>query len=251
MVGTWASHSELDSDSLPNSMRFQKPNISFRLLAFDYRLSAAAAPSVKASCPFLLFYLKKLSIIEGKVEEEAPLASWDSASSDNDRMISTRSMKPLLFLLAVMTVIFFDAAHDTDLFSLVLFGMPGYFLMGAFVIPQLIETSRGSVSFSPIFLCFWGKLARVNYLTFGVSRIQGGNLKLADFGLDLSFSNDHNGNLTNRVLTLWYRAPQLFIAVVVQINKRRSKRKENKYERGFKSVTLLSETGSGESLSTR
>lgn len=32
-----------------------------------------------------------------------------------------------------------------------------------------------------------------------------GNLKLADFGLARSFSNDHNGNLTNRVITLWYR----------------------------------------------
>ena len=32
-----------------------------------------------------------------------------------------------------------------------------------------------------------------------------GVLKLADFGLARSFSNDHNGNLTNRVITLWYR----------------------------------------------
>lgn len=32
-----------------------------------------------------------------------------------------------------------------------------------------------------------------------------GTLKLADFGLARSFSNDHNGNLTNRVITLWYR----------------------------------------------
>ncbi|ONM23207.1 Cyclin-dependent kinase C-2 [Zea mays] len=31
-----------------------------------------------------------------------------------------------------------------------------------------------------------------------------GNLKLADFGLARSFSSDHNGNLTNRVITLWY-----------------------------------------------
>ncbi|GAB4835324.1 Cyclin-dependent kinase C-2 [Ancistrocladus abbreviatus] len=36
-----------------------------------------------------------------------------------------------------------------------------------------------------------------------------GNLKLADFGLARSFSNDHNGNLTNRVITLWYRPPEL------------------------------------------
>lgn len=32
-----------------------------------------------------------------------------------------------------------------------------------------------------------------------------GMLKLADFGLARSFSSDHNGNLTNRVITLWYR----------------------------------------------
>ena len=32
-----------------------------------------------------------------------------------------------------------------------------------------------------------------------------GNLKLADFGLARSFSSDHNANLTNRVITLWYR----------------------------------------------
>jgi len=32
-----------------------------------------------------------------------------------------------------------------------------------------------------------------------------GNLKLADFGLARSFSNDQNANLTNRVITLWYR----------------------------------------------
>ena len=32
-----------------------------------------------------------------------------------------------------------------------------------------------------------------------------GNLKLADFGLARSFANDHNANLTNRVITLWYR----------------------------------------------
>jgi len=32
-----------------------------------------------------------------------------------------------------------------------------------------------------------------------------GNLKLADFGLARSYSHDHTGNLTNRVITLWYR----------------------------------------------
>nr|DAD29254.1 TPA_asm: hypothetical protein HUJ06_030722 [Nelumbo nucifera] len=38
-----------------------------------------------------------------------------------------------------------------------------------------------------------------------------GNLKLADFGLARSFSNDHNGHLTNRVITLWYRPPELLL----------------------------------------
>ncbi|XAR60281.1 Cyclin-dependent kinase [Bertholletia excelsa] len=38
-----------------------------------------------------------------------------------------------------------------------------------------------------------------------------GNLKLADFGLARSFSNDHNGSLTNRVITLWYRPPELLL----------------------------------------
>ncbi|PWA67853.1 serine/threonine-protein kinase Rad53 [Artemisia annua] len=38
-----------------------------------------------------------------------------------------------------------------------------------------------------------------------------GNLKLADFGLARSYSIDHNGNLTNRVITLWYRPPELLL----------------------------------------
>ncbi|KDP36429.1 hypothetical protein JCGZ_08698 [Jatropha curcas] len=38
-----------------------------------------------------------------------------------------------------------------------------------------------------------------------------GNLKLADFGLARSFSSDHTGNLTNRVITLWYRPPELLL----------------------------------------
>lgn len=38
-----------------------------------------------------------------------------------------------------------------------------------------------------------------------------GKLKLADFGLARSFSNDHNGHLTNRVITLWYRPPELLL----------------------------------------
>ncbi|GJV37046.1 cyclin-dependent kinase C-2 [Tanacetum coccineum] len=32
-----------------------------------------------------------------------------------------------------------------------------------------------------------------------------GNLKLTDFGLARIYSSDHNGNLTNHVITLWYR----------------------------------------------
>ncbi|ESQ29781.1 hypothetical protein EUTSA_v10023419mg [Eutrema salsugineum] len=38
-----------------------------------------------------------------------------------------------------------------------------------------------------------------------------GKLKLADFGLARSFSHDHSGNLTNRVITLWYRPPELLL----------------------------------------
>lgn len=39
-----------------------------------------------------------------------------------------------------------------------------------------------------------------------------GILKLADFGLARSFSNDQNGQpLTNRVITLWYRPPELLM----------------------------------------
>jgi cyclin-dependent kinase 12/13 len=36
-----------------------------------------------------------------------------------------------------------------------------------------------------------------------------GNLKLADFGLARSFSNEQP--LTNRVITLWYRPPELLL----------------------------------------
>ncbi|XP_031117006.1 cyclin-dependent kinase C-2-like [Ipomoea triloba] len=38
-----------------------------------------------------------------------------------------------------------------------------------------------------------------------------GNLKLADFGLARSFSGDQNAHLTNRVITLWYRPPELLL----------------------------------------
>ncbi|GLT32173.1 hypothetical protein SLA2020_068590 [Shorea laevis] len=38
-----------------------------------------------------------------------------------------------------------------------------------------------------------------------------GNLKLADFGLARTFSSHHNANLTNRVITLQYRPPELLL----------------------------------------
>ncbi|KAK4788506.1 hypothetical protein SAY86_019825 [Trapa natans] len=38
-----------------------------------------------------------------------------------------------------------------------------------------------------------------------------GNLKLADFGLAKSYLNVPNVNLTNRVITLWYRPPELLL----------------------------------------
>ncbi|KAI3926279.1 hypothetical protein MKW98_028415 [Papaver atlanticum] len=38
-----------------------------------------------------------------------------------------------------------------------------------------------------------------------------GNLKLADFGLARSLSNDRQGNLTNEMITLWYRAPEILL----------------------------------------
>lgn len=56
-------------------------------------------------------------------------------------------------------------------------------------------------------LLFWG-LTRYFILCVVGSNLlidNEGNLKLADFGLARSFSNDQNANLTNRVITLWYR----------------------------------------------
>ncbi|KAJ3692201.1 hypothetical protein LUZ60_012551 [Juncus effusus] len=38
-----------------------------------------------------------------------------------------------------------------------------------------------------------------------------GNLKLADFGLARHYSGDQNANFTNRVITLWYRPPELLL----------------------------------------
>jgi serine/threonine protein kinase len=37
------------------------------------------------------------------------------------------------------------------------------------------------------------------------SNNRSGTLKIADFGLARNYANDHNGKLTNRVITLWYR----------------------------------------------
>ncbi|KAI3706097.1 hypothetical protein L1987_76352 [Smallanthus sonchifolius] len=42
-----------------------------------------------------------------------------------------------------------------------------------------------------------------------------GNLKLADFGLARSYSTDIKGNLTNRVITLWYRPPELLLGATI------------------------------------
>ncbi|WIA40855.1 hypothetical protein OEZ86_004522 [Tetradesmus obliquus] len=38
-----------------------------------------------------------------------------------------------------------------------------------------------------------------------------GTLKIADFGLARNYANDHSGKLTNRVITLWYRPPELLL----------------------------------------
>ncbi|XP_017244530.1 cyclin-dependent kinase C-1 isoform X2 [Daucus carota subsp. sativus] len=40
-----------------------------------------------------------------------------------------------------------------------------------------------------------------------------GNLKLADFGLSRSFSYNHSVDLTNQVITLWYRPSELLLGV--------------------------------------
>ncbi|KAH9317744.1 hypothetical protein KI387_019513 [Taxus chinensis] len=42
-----------------------------------------------------------------------------------------------------------------------------------------------------------------------------GILKLADFGLARSFCSDQNQSLTNRVITLWYRPPELLLGSTV------------------------------------
>ncbi|GJP52887.1 hypothetical protein CLOM_g11970 [Closterium sp. NIES-68] len=41
-----------------------------------------------------------------------------------------------------------------------------------------------------------------------------GVLKLADFGLARSFNSEASGQLTNRVITLWYRPPELLMGAV-------------------------------------
>jgi len=38
-----------------------------------------------------------------------------------------------------------------------------------------------------------------------------GNLKLADFGLARPYSNENANPLTNKVITLWYRPPELLL----------------------------------------
>ncbi|PRQ48674.1 putative protein-serine/threonine kinase CMGC-CDK-CRK7-CDK9 family [Rosa chinensis] len=38
-----------------------------------------------------------------------------------------------------------------------------------------------------------------------------GKLKLAEFGLAKSFATNHDGQLTNRVITLWYRPSELLL----------------------------------------
>ena len=36
-------------------------------------------------------------------------------------------------------------------------------------------------------------------------------LKLGDFGLARSYNEENAGELTNRVITLWYRPPELLL----------------------------------------
>ena len=38
-----------------------------------------------------------------------------------------------------------------------------------------------------------------------------GTLKIADFGLATVFDPDHNQPMTSRVVTLWYRPPELLL----------------------------------------
>lgn len=39
----------------------------------------------------------------------------------------------------------------------------------------------------------------------------GGNLKIADFGLALFYDPEHKKPMTSRVVTLWYRPPELLL----------------------------------------
>lgn len=66
----------------------------------------------------------------------------------------------------------------------------GFSLFSLFILFVLVELTY----------CIWYFVVGSNLLIDNE-----GNLKLADFGLARSFSSDHNGNLTNRVITLWYR----------------------------------------------
>ena len=45
-----------------------------------------------------------------------------------------------------------------------------------------------------------------------------GILKLADFGLARSYTTDMGGKLTNRVITLWYRPPELLLGTCFSCN---------------------------------
>lgn len=79
------------------------------------------------------------------------------------------------------------------------------------VLHRDIKGQHGSLFFPYFILFVVSRVTPVVLQLFTGSNLlidNEGNLKLADFGLARSFSNDHNGNLTNRVITLWYR--QLF-----------------------------------------
>lgn len=41
-----------------------------------------------------------------------------------------------------------------------------------------------------------------------------GTLKIADFGLARKFKGRHEGSMTPKVVTLWYRAPELLLGAL-------------------------------------
>lgn len=57
----------------------------------------------------------------------------------------------------------------------------------------------------PLYSCLVDVVLNTSFAGSNLLIDNEGNLKLADFGLARSFSSDHNGHLTNRVITLWYR----------------------------------------------